>query len=73
MKSKRCSSDHSRPHRAPCLRRRIAPTAVSVSDIGEIANAMGAAAMVFHTFYLTACPFGTGPRRRSANGGPGRP
>ena len=41
-------------HRA--FRRRIAPTTVSVSDIGEIANAMGAAAMVFHTLLPDGLP-----------------
>jgi predicted NBD/HSP70 family sugar kinase len=41
-------------HRA--FRRRIAPTAVSVSDIGEIANAMGAAALVFHTLLPDGVP-----------------
>jgi predicted NBD/HSP70 family sugar kinase len=41
-------------HRA--FRRRIASTAVSVSDIGEIANAMGAAALVFHTLLPDGLP-----------------
>ena len=38
------------------FRRRIAPTTVSVSDIGEIANAMGAATLVFHTLLPDGLP-----------------
>jgi predicted NBD/HSP70 family sugar kinase len=48
-------------HRA--FRRRIAPTTVSVSDIGEIANAMGAAALVFHSLLPDGLP-GRAPRER---------
>jgi predicted NBD/HSP70 family sugar kinase len=41
-------------HRA--FRRRIAPTKVSVSDIGEIASATGAAALVFRSLLPDALP-----------------